>query len=875
MGLIERRAAYVEYAQAVPLKYAIDGDNCIWLIKGKCGACKKLCPADAVDFDQKPFSETLNVGAVVLANGFTPFEPDRFDNYQYANLPNVVTSMEFERILSASGPYDGHIVRPSDHQPPKKIAWIQCVGSRDIHPGAGKYCSTVCCTYAIKEAIIAKEHIRELDAAIFYIDIRTQGKGFETYYTRARDEAGVRFIKSRIASVARTEEEMLRISYTDPGGSLHKEDFDIVVLSVGMRPSGDAVNLSEIMGIDLDDDGFPRTESFFPINTTQPNIYVCGAAHAPKDIPLSVINASASAGAVAAALTDNRWSQHKTREEAEEVDVKGLAPRIGVFVCHCGTNIAGVVDVAAVADYAKTLPYVVYSATNLYSCSQDNQVALAEIIKKHQLNRVVVAACTPRTHEPVFQETLKSAGLNKYLIEMANIRNHCSWVHASQPELATEKSKDLVRMAVEKITLTQPLSEEQIEINQDALVIGGGLAGLTAAKNLAQQGFTTYLVEKSDRLGGQANHVLETWMGEDMAMNLDRLIREVEAEKLVRIYLDSEINEVEGSMGRFKTIITSAGEKVQLFHGAAIIATGGVEYKPEAYLYGADYRVMTALDLDRALKRQDNEVAKCHSVAFLQCVGSRIPERPYCSRVCCTHSVKSALRLKAINPAMEIYIVYRHIRTYGLRENLYRQAREQGIHFLRYGLEGGVEVKEDQGHLQITFLDTTLNRRVSLTPERLILAAATTPPGNDPIAKAFKVPLNTNGFFSEAHIKLRPVDFATDGVFCCGLAHGPKPVDEAVAQAQAAAARAANVLNKPVIRVGGKTARIDQGQCTGCCVCEEVCPFHAITLNNSMLAEVNPALCKGCGLCAASCRSGAALLDGFSDAEIFAQVGTY
>jgi heterodisulfide reductase subunit A len=578
---------------------------------------------------------------------------------------------------------------------------------------------------------------------------------------------------------------------------------------------------------------------------------------------------------VAAALADKRWSAHKTGEELEELDINGLAPRIGVFVCHCGTNIAGVVDVAAVAAFAQTLPYVVYSNTNLYSCSQDNQVALAAIIKKHQLNRIVVAACTPRTHEPVFQATLKSAGLNKYLIEMANIRNQCSWVHAGQPQAATEKSKDLVRMAVEKIALTAPLFEEQIEINQDALVIGGGLAGLTAAKNLARQGFTTYLVEKCDQLGGQANHVLETWKGENVARNVERLIREVESENRIQIYLDSEINQVEGSMGRFKTIITSRGNKVQLLHGATIIATGGSEYQPDQYLYGSNDRVMTALDLDRELKKEKNDVIKSDTVAFLQCVGSRIPERPYCSRVCCTHSVKSALRLKTINPQMEIYIVYRHIRTYGLRENLYRQAREKGIHFLRYGLEGGVEVKEDQGRLQMNFIDTTLNRRLSLTPDRLILAAAIVPPGNSVIAQAFKVPLNDNGFFSEAHVKLRPVDFATDGIFSCGLAHGPKPVDEAIAQAQAAAARAANVLNRPSIKVGGKTARIDQNQCTSCCVCEEVCPFNAIAMNKLMLAEVNPALCKGCGLCAASCRSGAALLDGFSDAEIFAQIGAH
>jgi heterodisulfide reductase subunit A len=872
-GLIGRKPIYVPYAQAIPNTPAIDRSKCVYFKTGGCQICKEICPVNAIDHDTKDEFIELDVGAVVLTSGFASYDPRQYDLYGYQRYANVMTSLEFERMLSASGPFGGHVVRPSDHAEPKKIAWLQCVGSRDEHPGAGKYCSAVCCTYAVKEAVMAKEHVPGLDAAIFYIDMRTQGKDFETYYTRARDKSGVRFVKSRIANVSQSDKNgQLKITYTDPEGHCHSESFDILVLSVGMCLSKDTARLSQTLGFQVNSDGFPATGSFAPVNTSQPNILVCGGAHSPQDIPSSVVNASAAAGTVSAALADARWSCMKTKQDPVEEDISGIPPRVGVFVCHCGTNIAGAVDVQAVVEYARKLPFVVYANTNLFSCSQDTQLEIADVIKEQKLNRVVVAACTPRTHEAIFQETMKAAGLNKYTFEMANIRNHCSWVHANQPHAATQKSIDLVRMAVEKATLLKPLFEQKVEIQQAALVIGGGLAGLTAAKNLADQGFDTHLVEKADRLGGQANHILETWQGEDVAQNLALLIEKVESDKKIQIHLNSQVKTVSGSLGRFTTTLANGENETEVAHGTAIIATGGLEYKPKQHLYGQDPRVMTALELDAVLKSDAGDITNCGSVAFLQCVGSRIPERPYCSKVCCTHSVKSALTLKARNPDMEIYIIYRDMRTYGLRENLYHTAREKGIHFVRFNLENGLEVKNGAANLSVTFTDSILNRRLTLKPDRMVLATAIVEPGNTVLSQAFKVPVNADGFFNEAHVKLRPVDFATDGVFVCGLAHGPKPIDETIAQAQAAAARAAVVLSKPSILVGGKTAHIETTMCTGCEVCVQVCPYSAIDLNDKARAEVNPALCKGCGLCSASCRSSAAMLEGATDAEVLAQI---
>jgi heterodisulfide reductase subunit A len=878
-GLRNRKAAYVKYAQAVPLKYAIDPAHCIYLTKGKCRACEKICPTGAVNFDDAPKDISLRVGAVILANGCEAYDPKPHDAYGYGKSPNIVTSLEFERILSASGPYGGHLVRPSDGEEPRKIAWLQCIGSRDVHIGARGYCSSVCCTYAIKEAMLAKEHSKApLDAAIFYMDIRTHGKDFEKFYNRARQQSGVRFVKSRITHIRPTDSGQQLLHYIDETGRGVEEEFDIVVLSVGLGVNKPTTALAEAIGVQVDACGFAAADSFEPVTTSRSGVFVCGSFQAPKDIPSSVIEASASAGCAGTRLTEARWTQTRQKEIPQEVDTRGAPPRIGVFVCCCGTNIAGVVDVPAVVEYAKTLDNVVYAETNMFSCSQDTQNNMAAIIKDKQLNRVVVAACTPKTHEPLFQETLISAGLNKYVFEMANIRNHCSWVNKSNPELATEKSKDLVRMAVAKVKLMAPLKEAELTINQSALVIGGGIAGMTAAKNLADQGYHAYLIEKNDRLGGQALNIHETWQSEDVQRNLSRMTADVQADQNIDIFTNAEIIQTDGFVGNFKTTIQTGAKTEELLHGVTIIASGATELKPDQYLYGQDERVLTSLDLDRRLIADDPELSRTKTALFVQCIGSRIPQRPYCSKVCCTHSIKSALQLKKLNPDMAVYILYRDMRAYGLRENLYREARGMGVIFLRYDLDEGLEVEREENELKVQFTDTGLRRKLEIRPDLLILAAAITPPKENPLAQQYKVTLNDDGFFMEAHAKLRPVDCATDGVFICGLAHAPKPIDESIAQATAAATRAVTLLARKSLKTSGTVAEVVPAACAACGVCVSVCPYSAPSFIDESArffpgrATINAALCKGCGLCVASCRSGAIRLKGFDNDQIFAQI---
>ncbi len=880
-NLIKRKAIYVPYPQAVPLKYAIDAENCIYLTKGKCGACQKLCPAGAINFNDTQKEIRLQVGSVILAPGFTAFDPARFDYYSYLSSPDVVTSLEFERILSATGPYSGHLLRPSgmrgrspaEHQP-QKIAWLQCVGSRDLNRCDNGYCSAVCCMYAVKQAVMAKDHSRTgLDCAIFYMDMRTQGKDFDRYYENAQ-KRGVRFIPARIHTVlpiAGSNDLLLR--YVDDNGRPQEEAFDMVVLSTGLEISRDAIELSNTLGIELDKYHFTRSDSFHPVATSRPGIYACGAFTGPKDIPQSVMEASAAACAATESLAAVRNTQTKAVTIPTQRDVSREVPRIGVFVCNCGINIGGIVRVPEVAEYAGTLPGVVYVEENLFTCSQDTQDKMTEVIREKALNRVVVAACTPRTHEGLFQETLINAGLNKYLIEMANIRNQDSWVHSDNPDAATKKAKDLVRMAVAKTLFSSPLQETALPVSRSALVVGAGVAGMTAALSLARQGYPVHLVEKSDFLGGNARNLHKTYQDEDIASFLADLIRQVEAEPRLSVHLGTTISAVEGFVGNFRIGLSNGSSQETLNCGVAILAIGAEESKPKEYLYGEHAAVVTHLEMDEMLRNDDLRIQRGGDVVFIQCVGSRNEEHPYCSKVCCTHAIKSALELKKRNPEINAYILYRDIRTYGEREDLYREARSRGILFFRYRPDERPEVAASGDRVAVRFNDPILGRRLSVDADILCLAAAIVPHEDLGLARSFKVPVDADGWLLEAHQKLRPVEFATEGVFLCGMGHYPKPIEESIAQARAAAAKALTILACENIMVGGIVAHIEPGLCSGCLGCINVCPYAAITFNaEKRIAEVNQALCKGCGACAAACPSEAPVLAGFSNRQIYAQI---
>jgi heterodisulfide reductase subunit A len=880
-GLSQRRAIYVPYSQAVPLKYAIDAQRCIYLQKGKCRTCEKFCPSGAIRFDDSERRFDLRVGSLILAPGFKAFDPAGLDNLAYEASPDVVTSLEFERILSATGPYSGHLVCPSGmhgkhpvEKQPQKIAWLQCVGSRDINRCGNGYCSSVCCMVAIKQAVMAKDHAGSaLDCAIFNMDIRTHGKDFDRYYENAKKN-GVRFVHARIHTVDPLPANAgLLLRYVDDDGGRREEIFDMVVLSTGLEIGAETVKLADTVGIEVDKYHFTRSSSFRPVDTTRPGIYACGAFTGPKDIPQSVMEASAAACAATEAIADARNTRTKAVIIPAQRDIRRETPRIGVFVCKCGINISAVVNVPEVAEYAKALPGVVYVEENLFTCSQDTQNKMIEVIREKTLNRVVVAACTPRTHEALFQETLINAGLNKYLVEMANIRNQDSWVHANDPGAATRKAKDLVHMAVAKAALSSPLQERSLPVSRSALVVGAGVAGMTAALSLARQGYAVHLVERSENMGGNARFLNRTYRDEDIAGFLEDLIRQVETEPRLIVHRSTTISAVDGFVGNFKTVLSRGTLQETVEHGVAILATGAKEYQPREYLYGEHAAVFTHLEMDELLRHDDLRLKSAENVVFIQCVGSRNAEHPYCSKVCCTHSIRSALELKNRNPDVNVYILYRDIRTYGEREDLFQEARRRGIYFFRYDLEEKPQLAAQGKRVAVQFKDPVIGCQLIVSADMLCLASAIVPHDARGLARMFKVAVDTDGWLLEAHQKLRPVEFATEGVFLCGMGHYPKPIEESIAQARAAAAKALTVLAREQIKVGGMVSRIESDLCSGCLGCLQVCPYGAITFNAERgVAEVNQALCKGCGACAAACPSEAVVLAGFSNQQIYAQI---
>ncbi len=889
-GLVKRKSAYIKYGQTVPLKYAVEMDTCIYFVKGgnkgkkgggKCRACEKYCPTGAIDLDQefKDEIKEINVGSVILTPGFKSFDPTPFDTYQYSNFKDVVTGLEYERLLSSNGPCMGHLVRPSDQKEPKKIAWLQCVGSRNINKCDNGYCSSVCCMYAIKQAIVTAEHTTgDVEQTIFYMDIRTHGKEFDQYFELAKKK-GIKFVPSRIHSTYPGDGGGVEVEYFDESkGQRVVEGFDMLVLSTGLEVSESVKELAGKLDIKLDKYSFAESSSFTPSATNIPGIFASGCFQSPKDIPQSVTDASAAAASAAISLSSQRGTLAKERTFPAERDVSTEEPRVGVFVCSCGINIAGTIDVNNLAEYAKGLPNVVFVDNNLFSCSQDTQVMIKEKITEHNLNRVVVAACTPRTHEPLFRETMKDAGLNEYLFEMANIRNQNSWVHSQEPEKALEKARDQVRMAVAKASMLVPLEHLTVNVNQSALVVGGGISGMISALGLADQGYETILLEKTDRLGGNAWSLVSTWRGEDIKKFLEEIINKVENHPNIKLYKDAQLKSSKGAVGDFVSEVEIAGEKRAIKYGIAVVCTGGKELKPEEYLYGQDQRIFTHLEFDKELMDHKPALEKAKGAVFIQCVGSREPDRPYCSRVCCTHTMHSALELKKANPDMPVYVLYRDIRTYGAREDLYREAREKGVIFIRYNLENKPVVAKDGEDIVVTVKDHVLQRNVEIRPGYLVLASAILPSDNKDLVDLYKCGLNSDGFLQEAHAKLRPVDLSVDGMFLAGLCHYPKPVDEAIAQAQAAVSRASTILSRAVMPLDSIKSYVTEN-CDGCAICVDTCPYGAIKLTgyeedgvDHKKIETNKALCKGCGICEATCPKHGVYIHGFTNEQLKAQI---
>ena len=832
----------------------------------ECMECVKACQPRAIDHEMVDQTREIEVGAVILAPGYEEFDARLRGEFGFGRYPNVVTNIQFERILSASGPFGGHVVRPSEGGEAKRIAFIQCVGSRDASNGL-PYCSSVCCMAAIKEAVVAQSHTPGLAATIFHTDIRAFGKDFDRYYERAKAD-GVRFIRGMVSRVVEMPgSQDLRISYIRDGKPVD-ETFDLVVLSTGIRPSQAALELAEKVGVEINECGFCRSDESATAATSRDGVFVAGAFQEPKDIPETVAQASAAAAMAMELLAPARGSMITERIYPPEHDFTDEPPRIGVFICHCGINIASVVQVDEVVEAVRKMPFVAYAESQMYACADNTQDEIKRTIEEYRLNRLVVASCTPRTHEALFRDTARECGLNPFLVDMANIRDQCSWVHSNEPEAATEKAIDLVRMAVGRASRLASLSTEELPVTQAALILGGGPSGMTGALSLANQGYRVHLVEKSDRLGGRLR---------DQSL-LERLAGKLTNHPLISVYLESRLAELKGHVGNFTSELTTPAGSRTVEHGVLLVATGGIEHTPTEYLYGQDSRVVTQRELEARMAEGSLDLPDNATIAMIQCVGSRNEERPFCSRVCCIDAVKNAVKIKKSRPDASVVVLYRDVRTYGLNELYYQEAREVGALFVRYEPDNPPAFAEASAGKPplLTFIEPELGLPVTLRPDLLVLSAGMAPAIDNPdISELAKVPLNNDGFFLEAHVKLRPVDFASEGIFLCGSAHSPKPTVENMQQGLAAAGRAATILSKKTLVVGGQVGHVDVRKCVSCLTCVRVCPYGAPEIsasNGKNRVEIQAAKCMGCGSCAAECPAKAIQLRHFTDRQVAAAI---
>ncbi len=858
-GLKARKAIYQPFPQAVPSTYAVDLDHCLNEPNVlACNLCVEACDPKAIDWDQLTDSvEEFEVASVVVATGARPLDPTPLTGFRYGVLEDVITSTELERMLSATGVTAGQVVRPSDRKAPEDVTIVLCAGSRDQRACA--YCSRVCCTYSLKHAVQLLEYDAAQHVRILFMDIRAYGRGFDEFYSRAA-EGGAEFVRARAAGVSKRGDRLV-VRYEDTReGKLCEQETDLVVLATALVPAEGAAELSQILGVECGPDGFflQGVGGGDPVESTRPGIFVAGGAGGPKDIPDSVSEASAAA-ARALSLTSGRLPP--AADPLETIDAAG-EPRVGVFVCHCGSNIAKTVDCGSVAQFAGDLPGVAHAEENLFSCSANTLDAITKTIHDKRLNRVVVAACSPRTHDPTFRAACRAAGLNEFLFEMANIRDQNSWVHKDRPQ-ATAKAKDLTAMAVAKARRLEPLQRLGAPLTRRALVIGGGPAGLAASKAIAAQGIPTHLVERETQLGGALQRIGRlSSSGADARKVLGAQVAAAKSAG-VQMHTGTEVDSVGGFVGNFDVVLKD-GERIEA--GAIVVATGAQLYRPTEYRYGKDPRVVTNVDLDRTLK-----VVRDKRVTFIGCVGSRTKDRPWCSRYCCESMVQQALDLK--RQGNHVRVLYREMRTFSRGgEDLYLQAGREGVIFLRFSPDR--PPVWDDGLL--TVYDELLGDDVEMETDLLVLATGLEP-GPKGAGEMLKVPRGTDGFLLELHPKLGPVETAVAGVFLAGAAQSPHQVQEARVAGLGTAAKVGGLLSKDEVSLEPLAPTVDILQCTGCTACKLVCPYGAISMEPhdgkpKGIAVIEPAVCQGCGTCVAACPPHAIDQPHFSDAQVLAQV---
>ncbi|MBE2199427.1 MAG: CoB--CoM heterodisulfide reductase iron-sulfur subunit A family protein [Anaerolinea sp.] len=884
-GMTTRKAAYKVAARATPDSYMIDrGPYC-----NDCGKCVEVCPTQAIDLDAQPQLLSVHVGAIILALGFKTYDPSGLAELGYGRFPNVIDAMKYERLASRSGPTEGVVTRPSDNKTPRSIAWLQCIGSRDQQ---NSYCSSICCMYATKEAMLAKQRLGEdIACSVFIMDERAFNKEYSSYFAKARESHGIHYERCRVSEIH--EDPVtgdLILHYATPNGALKQERFEMVVLATGLQPPDSARHFTDMLDLDLNEHGFCETHKFTPLQTTHSGVFVCGAFSSPKEISETIIDASGAAAEVMRLLNKQLNTYSYTREYPflakaglpPERDTSGEPPRVGVYICTCGGTMSQSLALPTLAQQVRNFPNVVTSELIDLACFPDTLAYLQNHIKEQHINRVVIAGCSNRTHESLFQRTVRQAGLNPYLMELVNLRDQCSRVHTKFPDVANRKAAELIRIAIGRVSAAKPVQKIAFTTQGAALIIGGGLSGMTSALAIADGGYDVYLVERSDVLGGHLQEMYYVAEGDNPRRLGRDLVNRVRAHQRIQAFVNTELVAHGGHVGRFWAELRTQYpdgmvENFRVEHGVTIVATGGHEAREHPWLNLPG--VITQEELEEKVVHHPEEIAALKDVVMVQCVQAEgVPE--YCSRVCCTNTMKNAIRIKLFNPNCHVTVLYKNIVTYGFREKYYTEARRLGVVFVRYTEEMPPEIMLGaNGRLQVHVQDLSLDRRLTLPADLIPLSMPIAPAqGTAELAQKLRVPLSSEGFFEEAQLKLRPMDFLREGIFLAGMAHYPKFIEESISHALAAAARALTLLSQGTIHLGGIIAEVDPDKCVGCLTCTRVCPFAIPQViqqagrngvgNLGGAAFIDPAQCQGCGTCTGECPANAIQLINYTDEQM-------
>ena len=855
-GLTKHKAIHTLYKGSLTKSYYIDKNICT-----ECGKCVEVCPTKAIDLNQKESLEKVLAKSVVITAGFSEIDPSTLTSFGYGRFKNVLTSLDFERLISRTGLHPEELKRPSDGKTPQKVALIQCVGSRDKERA---YCSSACCMYAIKEARKIKQLSKETDVSIFYMDIRTFGKGHYRYYTDT-EKMGVTFKNFRIPSVTEDSEHNIIIKYEE-NGKIKIEKYDLIILSTGQEIKEDTKNLLDAIRVKHDEYGFITPEDFQTVRTSKSNVFAAGSIIEPKDIENSVIEARA-AGFLA---STKKWTENKS-EDNEQVPIDYNIAKFAIFICTCGGTINKFIDTKKIKESMENYPGVVLVKELDLICQDDKLKKITETIKNNGITRVIFATCSPAKYEILIRNAISRIGFNQAMLEIFPLREQVAWAYDSNGEdIAIQRIKAIV----EKMRFAVPLDTITAKGTPRAAVIGGGLTGMTAAISLSSKGVKVELIEKSEQLGGTANNLSTTLEGENVSNYIKELSTKINDDSNITVYYNSEVTGFSGSAGNFNVEINTQEDVKRLPVGAIIIATGAEEYKPTEYLYGKDKRIITQLELEKRFLDTQSEIQNLKSIVMIQCVGSRNDEHPWCSKVCCSDAIKNALKLKEKNKDINITILYRDIMTYGKKELKYTEAREKGINFIKFTKSDEPRVTLDEnGKIIVKTNDTVLSRELQFEPDLLVLSTGIVPRNNKNLSEILGVSLDDDGFFSGSNPKFRPLESEKAGIFFAGLCRSPEGIRDATAEAIASAGMAYQFLRKTTLTQRRTISEVIERWCGGCKFCIDACPYDARYFDNEKkVVKVRELDCVGCGNCVSVCPSGATKLRGSKDKQMLVMI---